>query len=309
MKIAFIGTGEFALPALHKLALRNEIVLVVTQPDRPAGRDKKINQPPVKRACKVLGLPLIQSVKIGTKQGIESLISVSPDVIVVAAYGQILPRAVIELPPEGTINIHASLLPQYRGAAPINWVLINGEKRTGVTTFFIDKGVDTGPILLQRELMIDPDETAAELRIRLAEQGAELIVETIDQLTRRVLRATPQDDHSASYAPKLSRADGKIDWNRPSTAIYNQVRGMTPWPGTFTYFNGKRIKVHRCKLSGIDSNDFPPGTIVLPETGRLFVATADDLLEIVEIQPAGRRSMSGHDLLNGFHKSNRDLFQ
>lgn len=309
MKIAFIGTGEFALPALRKLVLRNEIVLVATQPDRPAGRDRKINQPPVKRASKALGLPVIQPVKIGTKQGIEPLIDASPDVIVVAAYGQILPRAVIELPLQGTINIHASLLPQYRGAAPINWVLINGEEKTGVTTFFLDEGIDTGAILLQRELLIDPDETADELRIRLAEQGAKLIGETIDGLTRRVLRATPQDNRRVSYAPKLSRADGKINWNRPSTAIYNQVRGMTPWPGTFTYLGGKRIKIHRCRLSGINTNDFCPGKIVLPEIGRLLVATADDLLEIVEIQPAGRRSMSGRAFLNGLHKNDSDLFQ
>ncbi|HBR10452.1 methionyl-tRNA formyltransferase [Candidatus Bipolaricaulota bacterium] len=309
MKIVFIGTGGFALPALRALASRNEIILVVTQPDRPAGRDRKISEPPVKRASKALGLPVIQPVKIQAEQGIEPLIDASPDVIVVAAYGQILPRAVIELPLQGTINIHASLLPQYRGAAPINWVLINGEEKTGVTTFFLDEGIDTGPILLQCELTIDPDETAEELQIRLAEQGAQLIVETIDRLTHCDLTAIPQDNSAASYAPKLSRADGKIDWNRPSTAIYNQARGMTPWPGTFTYLNGKRIKIHRCRLSGINSHDFLPGKIVLPETGRLLIATADDLLEIVEIQPAGRRAMSGRAFLCGLHKSDGDLFQ
>jgi methionyl-tRNA formyltransferase len=228
-------------------------------------------------------------------------------VIVVAAYGQILPCSVIDLPLIGTINIHASFLPQYRGAAPINWVLINGEEKTGVTTFFLDAGIDTGPILLQRELMIDPDETAEELRIRLAEQGADLIVETIDRLSRSILRATPQSNHRTTYARKLSRADGEIDWNRMTTAIYNQVRGMTPWPGTFTHLHGKRIKIHRCQLSGIAGKDFLPGEIILPELDRLLVATADGLLEIIEIQPAGRRSMSGRDFLHGLRKEDQEM--
>ena len=299
MRIVFLGTAGFACPALTTLAKEHEIALVITQPDRPVGRHAVLTPPPVKEEAVRLRLPVFQPEKINAPDSLARIRDAHPDAIVVAAYGQLLKPELISIPPAGTINIHASLLPRYRGAAPINWVIINGEKETGITTFLIDAGMDTGPILMQRKAEIRPDETAGELRDRLAALGAEVIQKTLVGLESGNITPIPQDDSQATFAPRLSRDDGKIDWTRPAQEIYNLIRGTNPWPGAFTHLNGARIKVHKSRLTGINRGKYAPGEVVLRETGRLLVAAGDELLELLEVQRAGRPRISGREFLNG----------
>ncbi len=299
MRIVFLGTAGFACPALTTLAKEHEIALVITQPDRPVGRHAVLTPPPVKEAAVRLRLPVFQPEKINAPDSLARIRDAHPDAIVVAAYGQLLKPELISIPPAGTINIHASLLPRYRGAAPINWVIINGEKETGITTFLIDAGMDTGPILLQHKTEIRPDETAGELRDRLAALGAEVIQKTLVGLESGNITPIPQDDSQATFAPRLSRDDGKIDWTRPAQEIYNLIRGTNPWPGAFTLANGGRLKVYKSRLTGINRGKYAPGEVVLRETGRLLVAAGDELLELLEVQRAGRPRISGREFLNG----------
>ncbi len=299
MRIVFLGTSEFACPALAALQGVHEIALVVTQPDRPVGRHAVLTPPSVKVEAIRLGIPVFQPEKVNSLDALAKIGEAHPDAIVVAAYGQILKPELIEIPQIGTINIHASLLPRYRGAAPINWAIINGEHETGVTTFLVDSGMDTGPILMQKKTEIGPNETAGELHDRLAVIGAELIVETLDRLVSRKITPIPQDDSQATLAPRLSREDGKIDWTKPAQEIHNLIRGTNPWPGAFTHLSGKRVKIHKSRHTGIKRGNHLPGAIALPETGRLLVATGDELLEIIELQREGRPRVSGLEFLNG----------
>ncbi len=299
MRIVFLGTSEFACPALTAIHKAYDIVLVVTQPDRPVGRHAVLTPPPVKVEALRLGLPVFQPVRVNSAESVARIRDARPDVIVVAAYGQLLKPELIGIPPLGTINIHASLLPRYRGAAPINWAIIRGETETGITTFLIDPGMDTGPILMQRTTGIGPDETAGELHDRLAALGAELILETLSGVESGRLTPIPQDDSAASLAPRLSRDDGMIDWSRPAQEIHNLIRGTNPWPGAFTHLGGKRVKVHKSRLTGLKRGDHRPGAIALRETGRLLVATGDELLELLEVQREGRPRVSGRGFLNG----------
>lgn len=299
MRVAFLGTSEFARPALVALADRHEISLVVTQPDRPVGRHAVSRPPPIKEEALRLGLPVFQPERINTQSSLERLRAAPPDAIVVAAYGQLLKIGVFTLAPLGTINIHASLLPAYRGAAPVNWAIIRGETTTGVTTFVIDAGMDTGELLLQRSIGIAPDETAAELEERLAHLGAGVIVETVEGLRDGTLIPRPQPEDGVSMAPQLSRDDGRIGWGSAVRRIHDLVRGTSPWPGAWTLLEDERVKVHRASTTEIECGPISPGEIGLRETDRLLVGTGDRLIEIHEIQREGRPRISGGDFLHG----------
>jgi len=301
VRLVFLGTSEFARPALVDLADRHEISLVVTQPDRPVGRHAVVGPPPMKEEALRLGLPVFQPERINVGDSLERLRAAAPEAIVVASYGQLLKPGVFTLAPLGTINIHASLLPAYRGAAPVNWAIIRGEKTTGITTFLIDAGMDTGDLLLQRAIDIEPDETAGRLEERLARLGAEAIVETLEGLRDGTLTPRPQPEDGVSMAPQLSRDDGRIDWGSAAQRVHDLVRGTSSWPGAWTFLGEERVKVHRTSMTEIDRGPISPGEIGLRETDRLLVGTGDRLIEIVEIQREGRPRIRGTDFLHGLH--------
>lgn len=305
MRLVFLGTSAFACPALTALAKVHEIALVITQPDRPAGRKRELRSPAVKVEAARLGLSIAQPERINDDEGLELLRKADPEAIIVASYGQILRQAVFSLPSFGTINIHASLLPRFRGAAPINWAIIRGEEQTGITTFLIDEGMDTGKILIERPLAIGKDETAGELHDRLAVLGAQAILDTLNGIEAGTLKSTLQGDEVASLAPKLTRKDGRIDWGKGAHEIHDQVRGMNPWPSAFTHLGNERVKVHRTAITGVGCGDTLSGEIPLRETGRLLVGTKDELIEILEIQRESRPRMSGRDFLNGLRGEER----
>jgi len=299
VRLVFLGTSAFACPALTALTEVHEIALVITQPDRPAGRKRELKSPAVKVEAARLGLSIAQPERINSDEGLELLREADPEAIIVASYGQILREAVFSLPCLGTINIHASLLPRFRGAAPINWAIIRGEEQTGITTFLIDEGMDTGKILIKRPLAIGKDETAGELHDRLAVLGAQVILDTLNGIEAGTLKSTPQDEKDVSLAPKLRSNDGRIDWGKGAHEVHNQVRGMNPWPSAFTHLGNERVKVHRAAITRVGCGDTLSGEITLRETGRLLVGTKDELIEILEIQRESRPRMSGRDFLNG----------
>ena len=299
MKLAFFGTSDFACPALCAVDDRYGIELVVTQPDRPAGRHAKLRSSAVKQIALERGLTLIQPKSINSPEALEALHALSPDAIVVASYGQLLKACVFDLPRLGTINIHASLLPSYRGAAPVNWAIMHGDDRTGISTFFIEKGLDTGDILMMEPLDIGPDEMATDVEDRLADLGAHVILKTLDGLASGSLQAKPQPQHGISLAPSLTREDGHIDWNQPATRIHNLVRGTVPWPGAWTQLGTHRVKIHHTRLTDMAAGVLGPGEIGPLETNRLLVGTEDHLLEILELQREAKSSVSGKDYLHG----------
>jgi methionyl-tRNA formyltransferase len=245
LTIIFCGTPSFALPTLRELLSHPEFAIagVVTQPDRPRGRGQEISTSPIKDAAISAGIPVYQPQKIRAEESYEYFRGAQPDVVVIIAYGQIIPARLIAIPRLGWINLHGSLLPKYRGAAPIHWAIASGETRTGLTTMQIDAGLDTGPTLLRRETEIAPDETAPQLYARLADAGAPLMIETLRGLDRRTITPAPQDNSQASLAPPLKKEDGKIDWQLPAQNIYNRMRGFQPWPGAFTQFRGKQCAI------------------------------------------------------------------
>lgn len=299
MNLIFIGTAEFGIPTLEEISKTYSPDLVVTQPDRPAGRGKKIRKPSIKKRAEKLNLEIYQPENINQKSSIKKLKQLSPDILLLVAYGQILGKQVLSLPTIGPVNLHGSLLPEYRGPAPINWAIIEGEKETGVTTIFMDEGVDTGHILLQEEVPINKDDTAGTLHDRLAKVGAKLVIETLNQLESGQLEPEPQDPKTGSYAPKLERKDGEINWGKPSEEIYNQIRGMNPYPGAFTFYGGMRLKIHKSSMHKMKSSENPGQVIDFTNSG-ITVTTGDGLLELLEIQPEARKKMSGTDFVNGY---------
>ena len=305
MRVVFIGTGSFACPALKAVAGAHDVALVVTQPDRPAGRGRKLTAPPIKELAVELGLPILQAERVSREEPVSEIRAAKPDVAVVAAFGQILKESVFGIPPLGTINIHASALPAYRGAAPIQWAIIRGETATGVTTFFIDAGMDTGDTLLRRELDIGRDETAGELQRRLADLGATIILETLEGVQSGTLRATPQPEEGITLAPILKREDGRVDWSGSAQDAHNLIRGTHPWPGAWTELDSERIKVHRSAMTGIAGGDAAPGEITLVDTGRLLVGTGDELIELLTVQREGRPRCDGKCFLNGLRGPGR----
>ncbi len=299
MKIVFMGTPDFALASLDKLIDGGyEIAAVVTQPDRPKGRGKKLTPPPVKERALGAGLRVLQPERVKDSGFIEALKELSPDIIIVVAYGQILPEEIINLPAMGCINVHASLLPKYRGAAPINWCIINGESRTGVTTMYMDKGMDTGDILLQRETEIGENETAGELHDRLAALGADLLLETLEGLQRNEVERKAQDHSAATYAPQLDRETGRVDWNSDAKSIYNLIRGTNPWPGCYTVYKGERMKLWEAKVLEQKSRG-TAGKVLEAGHGGMLVQAGSGTLLVTKIQMPSSRVMTVDEYLRG----------
>lgn len=296
LRIAFAGTGEFAVPVLASLARAWRPLVVITQPDRPAGRGLATKPPPVKQAAQELGLPVYQPASINSQEALERLRDLKLDLLAVAAYGQILKKDVLGSPRLGCINVHASLLPQYRGAAPVAWAIASGEEVTGVTVFLMDEGMDTGPILLQRQVQIDPEETRGELEARLAVVGGELLVEAIRGYVAGDIQPKPQPAEG-TLAPRLKKQDGEIDWSWPARRVHDWVRAMNPWPAAFTHFRGRLLKIHRTRMG--PEREGLPGAL-RPEGKRLFVVCGEGTVELLEVQPEGKRRMSTQDFLNGY---------
>jgi len=299
MNLVFCGTPAFAVPTLEKLVDAQFFVqLVVTQPDRARGRGMELAFSPVKKAASQLHLPITQPEKIKNNAEFrEQLTGLKPDAIIVVGYGRIIPQWMIDLPALGNINLHGSLLPKYRGAAPIQWAIACGESKTGVTTMRIDAGLDTGDILLQREISIELDDTALTLGPRLAAVGSDLMIETLRGLQAGTLRARPQDNEKATLAPILKKEDGRIDFHRTADDIYNRLRGFQPWPGAFTTLREKTLNIWQAKPM---PHDLAEGQILL-EVNRLIVGCGKATsLELMEVQPEGKKRMSARDFIQGY---------
>ncbi len=295
----FMGTPDFAVPSLKALSARAASVpLVLTQPDRPKGRGKKLLPPPVKAAARELGCEIWQPESVRTEAICRALAAKQPDILVVVAFGQILPRKILEIPPYGAINVHASLLPKYRGPAPIHWAIINGEQETGITTMLMDAGLDTGRILLTEKTSITPGETAGTLHDRLADMGGDVLCRTVSAMQKGNLSPVPQDHAAATYAPLLKKSDGRIDWNQPAAVIERQIRGMNPWPLAHTFYKEKRLNIFHAEIRPADFH-VPPGTVISGFSGELRVATGEQALSILEIQGASGRRLPIRDFLSG----------
>jgi methionyl-tRNA formyltransferase len=299
MRVIFMGTPDFAVPALRALAEADyDLVAVVTQPDRPKGRGKKNTSPPVKEAAVSLKIPIFQPAKIKDPDFISALRDLSPDIIVVVAYGRILPKDILTLPGYGCINVHASLLPKYRGAAPIHWAVINGEKLTGITTMFMDEGLDTGDMILRETVPIHDDDNVGALHDRLAVLGADLLIKTLSLLKCGRAVRQPQAGES-SYAPMLKAEDELILWDKPAGYIYNQIRGMDPWPGARTTMHGKVLKIWRAELLAGNGSAFIPGQIISAGSDGIIVQAGKGRLKISELQLQGAKRLCSADFLRG----------
>ncbi|MGH9692404.1 MAG: methionyl-tRNA formyltransferase [Candidatus Acidiferrales bacterium] len=300
LRIIFCGTPTFALPTLRYLLVQADFQIagVVTQPDRPRGRGREIFASPIKTAALEAGIAVYQPERIKSDEAWQYFQDLASDAVVIIAYGQIIPARLIEIPRLGWINLHASLLPKYRGAAPINWAIVNGETRTGLTTMQIDAGLDTGPMLLQYETEIARNETAPELAIRLAEAGAPLMADTLRRLDRDEITASPQDHSQKTLAPPLKKEDGRIDWSLAASQIYNRIRGLQPWPGTFTFFRGKTCHVWgrpatQSQLSGAS------GTLAFEDGELLVVCGRGTALRLEFVQLEGRKHITAKEFANG----------
>ncbi|MGA1981948.1 MAG: methionyl-tRNA formyltransferase [Acidobacteriaceae bacterium] len=299
MKLVFCGTPEFAVPTLEALAGCHEIALVVTQPDRAAGRGMELHASPVKLAALAHGIPVTQPEKIKTNPEFRAqLESIRPDAIIVVAYGRIIPRWMLDLPPLGNINLHGSLLPRYRGAAPVQWAIANGDPITGVTTMRIDEGLDTGPMLLAHTIPIAPNETAPDVFRALSSVGAELMVQTLGRLSAGILAPQPQDHAQATLAPILTREDGIIDFTRPAQQIYDRWRGFQPWPGAHTLLRGKKLIAHRMSIG--PAHNIEPGILDIPGTQLCVGCGHGTSIVLDEVQLEGKRRMPASEFLRGF---------
>jgi methionyl-tRNA formyltransferase len=299
LKIIFMGTPDFAVPSLRALHdSGHSILAVVTQPDRPKGRGRKITPPPVKKTARQYGYPVLQPETVRTDEFHEQMIRLTPDLYVVVAFGQILPQSLLDIPGMGSINVHASLLPRYRGAAPIQWAIINGERETGITTMMMDKTMDTGDILLMEKAAIGPTETAVHLHDRLCVVGARVLVQTLEKLQDGSLKRSPQDHEKATYAPMLKKTDGEIDWSMPAERIECLIRGVTPWPGAYTFSDGMRLKIFKASVLKQEVN-VPPGTIIECFPGELRVATGKWALAVHEIQGESGKRLPIDDFVCG----------
>ena len=295
VRVLFLGTPEFAVPTLKRLVAEgHEVAAVFTQPDRPQGRGQKLAMPPVKKAAQELGLPVYQPERVRRPEVVEQLRALAPEAMVVVGYGQIIPRTILDIPPRGIINVHASLLPKYRGAAPIQWAIARGETHTGMTTMKINEGLDTGDILLKRETEIEEEETAVELGERLAVAGADLLVQTLADLPS--ITPEPQDDSQATYAPILKKEDGRIDWRLSPAEILNRIRGFMPWPGCYSLLRGQTF--HIWKGARAD-RELQPGVMGVMDR-RLYAGCGGGAIELLEVQLEGKKRMPAAAFLNGF---------
>ena len=310
MRIVFCGTSEFAVPSLRRLAKDPGFTIeaVVTQPDRPRGRGRKLGASPVKDAALEAGLHVYQPEKMKSESAAGFFRRTAPDAVIVIAYGQLIPASMLGEPRLGWINLHASLLPKYRGAAPINWAIVNGESTTGITTMRIEEGLDTGPILQQIEMHIGPDETAPELSARMAETGAPLVIETLKRLERGEITPVPQDERQATHAPLLKKEHGRLDWMLNARAIYNRIRGLAPWPGAYTTFRGRLCHVWGAPAAEAAAATEIPGTIIAASRQLYVVCGAGTCLRLEAAQVEGRTRVSAQDFANGMRLAANERF-
>ncbi len=301
--IIFMGTPDFAVPSLQALIQNGyDVALVITQPDRRKGRGRQLTAPPVKIKALELNLKLLQPAKLNEQKFLGQIRRIQPDYLIVIAYGHILSEKILQLPTSGAINVHASLLPKYRGPAPIQWAILNGAAQTGVTTMYMDKGLDTGDILLSRAEPILPEDTAATLHDRLAQTGADLLIKTLGGLAAGKITPRQQDHSQATHAPLLKKQDGRIDWQRPAQELETFIRGMTPWPGAFTFHNESRLKIFKAAPITEHVSE-PAGTVLKTFPGELAVATGKGVLSILEIQGSSGKRLAIADFLRGYKLS------
>jgi methionyl-tRNA formyltransferase len=299
VRTIFFGSPEFAVPCLEALHSISDIAVVISQPDRPAGRGLAVRPPAVKKRALELGLEVWQPKKVRTAEFAEKLRALEADVAVVVAYGRILPRGVLDAPRTGCVNVHASLLPRWRGAAPIQWSIVHGDEETGVTLMQVDEGMDSGAILATVSTPITPDDDAATLSDRLSSMGAELLREQLPLYVAGALTPQPQDETAVTVAPLLKKEHGRIDWNKSARAVHNQIRGMNPWPGAHTVLGDRRIKVHRTVASTLDPEGAPPGQVIALDPEGILVACAEGTLEIQELQESGRKRVDARSFASG----------
>ena len=309
MRLVFMGTPEFAvrsLETLHNSA--HEIVAVVTAADKPRGRGRKVTPSPVKQAALAMNLPILQPKNLKSPDFIQKLSEYQPDLNVIVAF-RILPESVFKLPRLGSVNLHGSLLPKYRGAAPINWAVINGETKTGVTTFLLDKKVDTGAMLMQEEIEITPEDDAGSIHDKMMAIGADLLLQTVDALESGTIRPEPQSNSGATPAPKLTPETGRLDWSRPAVELFNLIRGLSPYPGAYSTLCGKKIIILKCNLIEMN-NAGDPGKIITadPKTG-ITVACGRNALKIIALKPQGKKIMSSEEFVRGYHVQNGHRFE
>jgi methionyl-tRNA formyltransferase len=297
-RIIFMGTPEFAVSSLAACFELGDVVAVVTQPDKPKGRGNTLAAPPVKELALSRGVPVLQPVKLRTPPFSEELRKFAPDVCVVTAYGRILPKDLLDLPPKGCVNVHASLLPRFRGAAPIQWAIAHGDAETGVSLMVMDEGLDTGPVLAMKRLPIPADETSASLHVKLAALGGEVLRESLPAYLRGELKPVPQPSEGVVLAPIIDKDQGRLDFTKPAVELERRLRAFTPWPGAFTTLGGKLLKVHRMRAAGSTGT---PGTVLAANLDGIEVACGEGSLVLLEIQPEGKRVMSAADFLAG-HK-------
>jgi len=309
MVVVFFGTPQFAVPTLRRLLdSRHSVAGVITQPDRPRGRGHKITYAPVKALALERGIPVYQPDRLRPPEVADTLRAWDADLGVVAAYGRIIPEHLLTIPRSGMINVHASLLPKYRGAAPVHRAVINGDDQTGVTIMRVVKELDAGGMFATVTRPIAPDETSDVVENALAEMGAELLVTVVDQVASGTAREEPQDDAQATYAPRLTKEEGLIDWTQPASQIHNRVRGLYPWPHAYTFVNGTRLIVLRSVVADAGGSTNSPGTILRVTSEAIHVATGDGELAILEVQPEGRRAMRAHDFLLGHRLATGETF-
>ncbi len=310
MRVVFMGTPAFAVPTLqHLIDSDCSVVGVVCQPDRPSGRGKKLTLGPVKTLALKQNIPVIQPEKMKAPAFLETLQSWNPDVIVVAAFGRILPQVILDLPPKGCLNVHGSLLPKYRGAAPIQWAVINGESETGVTIMVMDAGMDTGAILEQAVLPISPEDTAGDVAGRMAEMGGRLLVPTLENWMAGKIEPQVQDESQATLAPILKKEDGLLDWSQSALTLANRIRGLSPWPGSYTFVKGERWGIwkaqveesHETSTVSLDDSSSAPGRIIGVSQNGIQVQTGQGVLQLIEIQPANKKRMTAAQYLAGHH--------
>ncbi|MFQ9308402.1 MAG: methionyl-tRNA formyltransferase [Paraclostridium sordellii] len=299
MKIVFMGTPEFAVPCLQKIIDEgHEVLAVVTQPDKPKGRGKKLAMPPVKELALKYNIDVYQPVKAREESFVEKLKEINPELIVVVAFGQILPKSILDIPKFGCVNVHASLLPKYRGAAPLNWVIINGEEKTGVTTMYMDVGLDTGDMILKSEIPLDDEITAGELHDKMMVQGAEVLKDTIDLISKGEAPREKQNDEETCYSPIMDKSLGNIDWSKSATDIHNLIRGVNPWPSAYTTYDKQTMKIWKTKV--LDKlSEKTPGTILSVDKNGIEVSTGDKVIQISEIQMSGKKRMIVSEYIKG----------
>ena len=302
MRVVFMGTPDFAVGTLEALLQsRHQVVAVVTQPDKPKGRGKNMQFTPVKEVAVKANIPVLQPKRVREPEAVEAIRQFEPDVIVVVAFGQLIPKAILDIPQYGCVNVHASLLPKYRGAAPIQWAVIDGEKKSGVTTMQMDEGLDTGDMLLTREVVLDPQETGGSLFDKLSDVGAGLLLKTLDELEAGRIHPQKQPEESTTaYAAMLNRKMGEIEWTQSAVKIERLVRGLNPWPSAYTHLGQKTLKIWKAAVHPAAERIREPGTVILIDKKRFGVQTGDGMLEILEVQLEGKKRMDADAFLRGY---------